>query len=238
MSEMRASIERALRRRARISAWFGVALAVAACAELPSGVPLANSGGVLEDTGTDRDRHSLAASVSQSVAVTPERASATAASKPAVSSTSEAAAADAGAPVLPDGDAAPASTHWAGDYYGSDKLVRHFEGDPDDVELDDKAHTRVEENKSGALVISIVNSATGDTICALRATAHGSDASFDPGQSCFGDDGATSRLSEGHASLSAERLSLDFKGDVSEEADDDGDSLEFHLEYSFEGNRR
>ncbi len=225
-----------MRPRAQSLAWLGLVVAFAGCAGLPSSVPLADSGGVLDDTGTDRDRHS-SPGLSDPLALASERASLPAPPKPAATAPVEVAA-DAGAPASVSADGAPVTAHWAGEYYGSDKLVRHFEGDPDDIELDDKAHTRIEEDKPGALVLSIVNSATGETICALRATAHGNEASFDPGQACFGDEGANARLSDGHATLNADRLTLDFKGDVSEEADDDGDTLEFHLEYSFDGSRR
>lgn len=209
-----------------------------ACQALPSTVPLSNTGGVLEDDGTTRDRRPrselAAASVAAPLPATaPSAAAHTAPARPEPP-------ADAGAPVASASttDGGIAASAWPGEYYGSDKLVRHFEGDNDDVELDEKAHTRVEEPSPGALVISIVNSATGDTICALKATAHGNDATVDPGQSCFSEEGATASVTAGRASVAGERLTLDFSGKIVTEADEDGDSVEFGLEYHFDGKRR
>ncbi len=149
---------------------------------------------------------------------------------------------DAGAPdasALPQ-DGGAAAVAWAGDYYGSDRLVRHFDGEPDDVELDDKAHTRVEQTGPNVLVVSIINSASEEVICALHATAQGASASLDAGQSCFGDDGSTATVTDGHVSLTGDRLVLDFNGKVVENDgdDDDGDSLEFRQDYHFDGKRR
>jgi hypothetical protein len=211
---------------------------LAACQVLPSGVPLANTGGVLDDDGTARDRQARSVAPAGADAVLPSAAP----SLVAHSSSST----NADAPPVPSGSATPAgaadagasAVTWPGEYYGSDKLVRHFEGDADDVELDDKAHTRIEEASPGALLISIVNSATGDTICALKATARGAEATVNEGQSCFSEQGATASLARGHATLQAERLTLDFSGKVVAEADEDGDTLEFELDYHFDGKRR
>ena len=213
---------------------------VAACRALPTGVPLSNTGGVMADTGTDRDRRPLfsggtlvALGESKPAAVISGRA----ATPAPVESTLDAGAPD---PAGSSSDAGATAAAWAGEYYGSDKLVRHFDGESDDVELDDKAHTRVEERAGGALVISIVNSATTDVICTLHATAHGNQASVDPGQSCFGDDGSTATVSDGRASIAGDRLILDFGGKVvaNEADDDDGDPAEFRLDYHFDGRRR
>jgi hypothetical protein len=212
-------------------------LLLAACQALPSGVPLANTGGVLDDDGTARDRQARAPAPAAD-AVLPSAGPSVALRSGSSTGTE--------APPAPSGSAMPASAAdagastavWAGDYYGSDKLVRHFEGDADDVELDDKAHTRVEEPSTSALLISIVNSATGDTICALKATVHGTEASVNEGQSCFGEQGATTSLVGGRAAIQAERLTLDFSGKVVSEADEDGDTIEFELEYHFDGKRR
>jgi hypothetical protein len=216
-----------------------MALALVACQGLPSSVPLSNTGGVLEDDGTTRDRRAHAeVKAAPVVALLPSPSGANA-GRAAPSRGSESAP-DAGAPVVAAGssDAGIAASPWAGDYYGSDKLVRHFEGDNDDVELDDKAHTRVEEPSPGAVMIAIVNSATGETICALKATAHGNDANVDPGQSCFSEEGASATVTTGHASVAGERLQLDFAGKIVTEPDEDGDTIEFGLEYHFDGKRR
>jgi hypothetical protein len=225
--------------RPLLAAGFALALLVA-CGALPSGVPLANSGGVLEDTGTDRDRrpHPVEGSFVGLGESKPAAAISARAAAPVPTETApDAGAAPAG--VAPT-DAGVGTMAWAGEYYGSDKLARHFDGEADDVELDDKAHTRIEERTAGALVISIVNSATSDVICALHATAHGAQATLDSGQSCFGDDGSTATVTEGHVSLNADRLTLDFAGRVveNEADDDDAEPAEFRLDYHFEGRRR
>ena len=227
--------------RARIAVGSSVVLLfIAACHELPSGVPLASVGGVLEDTGTDRDRRPL---------VEFDAAPAQKDSKPSVPlplhglpPTVVETPLDAGAPdaAVAASDAGTVVVGWAGDYFGSDRLVRHFDGEADDVELDDKAHTRIELSGTSALVISIVNSASNDVICSLRGTAQGATAVLEPGQSCFGDENSTATVTNGHLSLTADRLVLDFEGKVVEndEDDEDGDTLEFRLEYHFDGRRR
>lgn len=218
--------------------WLAAVSLLAACQALPSRVPLANTGGVLDDDGTSRDRRARpdgpAVSVETAMpaaAPTQVRGTPTNAPEPLPAASTAAAPANAA-------DAGTSATAWAGEYYGSDKLVRHFEGDADDVELDDKAHTRVEEPTPGSLLISIVNSATGDTICALKASARGTEATVSDGQSCFGEQGATASLTSGRATLTSGRLVLDFSGKVVTEPDDDGDTIEFGLDYHFDGQRR
>ncbi len=211
---------------------------VVACQALPSGTPLANTGGVLDDDGTSRDRRAKSessgessATLGASVTASVPRSSPSPVSEPPPDA--GAALADAGS-----GDAGVVASTWPGEYFGSDKLVRHFDDAADDVELDDKAHTRVAETSPGALLVSIVNSASGDTICALRATAHGNEASVDKGQSCFGEEGMTATLNEGRVKLEGERLILDLTIKLVAEADDDGESIELSLEYHFDGKRR
>jgi hypothetical protein len=225
--------------RARVAVAVSAALSFIACHELPSGVPLANAGGVLDDTGTERDRRPQAMFDSAAVQkeAKPSMASPVHGPPPVVAERPL----DAGAPdaAVAAGDAGTTAVVWAGDYLGSDRLVRHFDGESDDVELDDKAHTRVEQSGSGTLVISIINSASSDVICTLRATAQGTTAALEPGQSCFGDEGSTATVTDGHLTLTADRLVLDLDGKVVEnDEDDDGDTLEFRLEYHFDGRRR
>jgi hypothetical protein len=223
-----------------VAVGLGLALLLA-CQALPSGVPLANSGGVLDDTGTDRDRRPRVLSETVEVGSNDARSAPTGSPHAAAPASGDPLR-DAGAPdgAVAEGDAGGLAIPWSGEYFGSDKLVRHFDGESDDVELDDKAHTRVEERNGGALVISIVNSATGDIICALHATAHGAQASLDAGQSCFGDDGSTATVTSGQASVSGDRLVLDFEGKVveNEDEDEDDDPVEFRLDYHFDGRRR
>jgi hypothetical protein len=222
-------------RRTLTLAAFGL---VVACQALPSSVPLSNTGGVLFDTGTDRDKRPQASSSPLSL-IEEKRPSASTSIAAPPPSTREATP-DAGLPDTSSasGDAGLGTPVWPGEYYGSDKLTRHFDADADDVELDDKAHTRVEEKSSGSLVISIVNSATGELICALRATAQGGQATVDSGQSCFGEEGMTATVTDGRASVSGDRLVLDFNGKVVESDDEDDDPLEFRLDYHFDGRRR
>lgn len=226
-------------RRSVVAALAGLAF-LGACGALPSGVPLSNTGGVLEDTGTDRDRQPQAALALGGNSVESKPA---AAPSPRVASAPVEAPVDAGAPLAPvaaaDGGVAVAA--WAGDYFGSDRLTRHFEGEPDDVELDDKAHTRVEAPAPNTLVISIVNSASGELICALHATAQGASAALDAGQACFGDEGSTATVTDGRVTLVGDRLVLDFSGTVvanTGDDDTDDDAVEFHLDYHFDGHRR
>jgi hypothetical protein len=227
-------------RRACVAFFSGLVL-VGACRALPSAVPLSNTGGVLEDTGTDRDRQPQAPLALGAGSLD---------SKPAPPPPSRAAPApvealpDAGAPAPPvaAGDGGVVAAAWAGDYFGNDRLTRHFEGEPDDVELDDKAHTRVEMPGPNTLLISIVNSASGDVICALRATAQGATATLDPSQECFGDENSTAAVADGRVTLAGDRLVLDFNGTVvastGDDDDTDDDTIEFHLEYHFDGRRR
>jgi hypothetical protein len=216
---------------------FGVMAAVA-CQSLPSTVPLSHTGGVLEDTGTDRDKRPRAASASIPLLEAPRPSLPVGASTPAPlprDQPVDAGATDAAVAALDAGT----NVAWAGEYYGSDKLVRHFDEDADDIELDDKAHTRVEERSPGSLLISIVNSATGVVICGLRANAQAGTATIDSGQSCFGDEGVTATVTDGRATLSGDRLVLDFHGRVVEKEADEGDEpLEFRLDYHFDGRRR
>lgn len=226
-------------RKALLAAIAGFAL-VGACRVLPSAVPLSNTGGVLEDTGTDRNRQPQAALALGGSSV---ESKPTTSPPPHVFSAPEAPM-DAGAPPSPvavaDGGVAPAA--WAGEYFGSDRLTRHFEGEPDNVELDDKAHTRVEATTASALLISIVNSASGELICALHATAQGASATVDAGQSCFGDEGSTATVTDGRVTLAGDRLVLDFSGTVvantGDDDDTEDDAVEFHLDYHFDGRRR
>ena len=228
-------------RSTRVAVAASLALSfIVACHELPSGVPLANAGGVIDDTGTERDRRPLA----RADTAAPQKESKPSQPSPARGAPPVALETplDAGVPDggVATGDAGSNTPSWAGDYFGSDRLVRHFDGESDDVELDDKAHTRVEQSGTSNLVIAIVNSASNDVICSLHASAQGASASLDPGQSCFGDEGSTATVTDGHVSLSADRLVLDFNGKVVEndEDGDDGETLEFRLEYHFDGRRR
>jgi hypothetical protein len=202
-----------------------------ACQALPSAVPLADTGGTLASAArTDRDRRGDAkdvgaagAGLAQEVVVQAET--------PKAAETAAAAGTPSALPSLPAADPAP---KWPGEYVGSDRLVRKFEDGPDDVQLDDKARTRVEQPSSGSLVISIINSASGDVICPLRASVSGNRATLEAGQTCFGEEDSGARISEGHATLEGDRLVLEFEGSIEETDDAPGE----RDSYRFDGRRR
>jgi hypothetical protein len=216
-----------MRRRA---VWFtGVLLF--ACQTLPSAVPLADTGGTLANAArTDRDRRAdtsdLAAAGAASVQEVVVKADA-----PKAAETAAAAGTSSALPSVPAADAAP---KWAGEYVGSDRLLRKFEDGPDDVQLDDKARTRVEESSTSSLVISIINSASGDVICPLRASVSGNRATLEAGQTCFGEEDSGARISQGHATLDGDRLVLEFEASIEETDDAPGE----RDSYRFDGTRR
>jgi hypothetical protein len=211
------------------AAWVAV-LAAFACQTLPSAVPLADTGGSsARVAGADRDRRADTADVgaggegpTQEIVVKAEEP------KPAASS------GVAGTDALPSVPATDVAALWPGEYVGSDRLVRRFDDGPDDVQLDDKARTRVEQPNPGSVTISIVNSASGDVICALRASVSGNRATLAPGQTCFGDDDSGARISEGHATLDGDRLVVEFEGSIEESDESPGERDSYH----FEGIRR
>jgi len=214
------------------AAWLSAALLLA-CQTLPSAVPLADTGGSLPRSArTDRDRERRTASNDDGASgagTTDEIVVKADEPKPVEG------AADAGTPAaLPSSPASDAGPQWPGEYVGSDRLVRKFEDGPEDVQLDDKARTRVEQPSPSSVLISIINSSNGDVICALRASVSGNRATLEAGQSCFGADEAAARISEGHATLDGDRLVVEFEGSV-EESDED---LAERDSYHFDGTRR
>lgn len=109
------------------------------------------------------------------------------------------------------------------------------------VEVDERAHTRVEAAGPAAIVISIVNSATGDVICPLHATTAGNRATIRARETCFGSPEQAAIVTDGRATLEGDRLVLDFRGHLDsrgedEEEDDEGGPEEGT--YHFEGRRR
>jgi hypothetical protein len=215
-----------MRRRA---AWLPFVL-LFACRTLPSAVPLADTGGSLAAARPDRDRRAevgdLGAAGAEPVQEVVVKAEAAKAADTTV---------DAGTPAaLPSAPASEASPRWPGEYVGSDRLVRKFEDGPDDVQLDDKARTRVEQPTPSSLVISIINSATGEVICPLRASVSGNSATLETGQTCFGEEDSGARISEGHAKLEGDRLVLEFEGSIEETDENPGE----RDSYRFDGTRR
>lgn len=210
-----------------------------ACRALPSATPLEDSGSS-ERAVASRDRRGAvarseagAAGVTDEIAVTADASAAPPGTGSAHgSSTSDAGTTDAGSAV-PSADAT-AAVKWPGEYVGNDRFVRRFDGGEEDVQLDDKARTRVEEPSPSALVISIINSATGDVLCALKASASGNQATLATGQLCFGDEDGGVELTGGRATLQGDRLVLDFEGRVVIE---DGETS-VEGSYHFEGLRK
>lgn len=217
-----------------------VALLVAAgCQRLPSLVPLSDSGETLSAPSTHVDRRSSNTGDegededeedAEEMVVTAEL--------PAVAPVSDAGvAADAG-PAEATADAGAATEpSWPGEYYGSDRFAWRGPDGEEMVEVDDRAHTRVEAAGPKAIVISIVNSATGEVICPLRAATAGNRAMILPRETCFGSPDQEAVVTDGRAALEGDRLVLDFKGHIETEDDEDED---FGGEgtYHFEGRRR
>jgi hypothetical protein len=140
--------------------------------------------------------------------------------------------ADAGAPSPSD---AGVTARWAGEYVGSDLTTTRFEGMPERVQPDDKARTKVEEPEPGRVVLIIVDSSNGSTLCTLDADATGTTANIRPGQSCFGSEGMSATVVEGRARLEGDRLTFDME--IAVEVDADDVSMEGEIDYRFDGKR-
>ncbi len=214
----------------------------AGCQRLPSIVPLSDSGstelepsaridrrtlgGALDvdddDDARDADEFTVTAEIAPSEGGTPDGGAATDAAAPA---------ADAGA-----------EPSWPGEYYGSDRFAWRGADGREMVEVDDRAHTRVEADGPKAVVISVVNSATGDVICPLHATTSGNRATIRAKETCFGSPDQAAIVTDGRATLEGDRLTLDFRDHLdSGGGDDDDDDEEGGPEegaYHFEGRRR
>jgi hypothetical protein len=213
------------------------------CQRLPSLTPLADTGGTELEPSARVDRRSSGQpsrleeeaedeADAEDFDVTVEVA-ATDLAKPDAG-----AATDAGGAV---GDAG-VEPNWPGEYYGSDRFAWRGADGREMVEVDDRAHTRVEADGPKAIVISVVNSATGDVICPLHATTLGNRATIRPKETCFGSPDQAAIVTDGRATLDGDRLVLDFRGhlDSSSGGDDDDDDDGGHEEgtYHFDGRRR
>jgi hypothetical protein len=210
-------------RRAGFGSAPWVALLCAACATLPSAVPLADSsGGVLSvDAGRDRRPRSDAGEATVGVETADSESEVT-------EEVTVVASADAGTGC--DGGAVT----WPGEYYGTDRLTTTFEDMPPHTMTDDKARTRVELGRGDRVVISIVDSSKGDVMCALNATVDGDTATLELGQTCFGQGDSAPDIMSGSARIECDRLTLDLT--AATEIDDDVRAGE--MDYHFEGKRR
>jgi hypothetical protein len=209
--------------------------AAVACRSLPSAVPLSDLGGAVPAPGAnDRDRRSVTLAEKGAGGEAGEEIVVTAEAKASIPA-SDAGVADSGPDAAVE-KSAGASLQWPGEYYGSDRFVRRMESQPDDVQVDDKARTRVEQPSPSSLLISVVNSLTGDVICALKAGVQGAEATLEPGQSCFAGEGLEAEVTSGQAKLSGDTLTLDFEGKV--EGEDEDEQSSGKDTYHFEGRRR
>lgn len=218
---------------------------VAGCQRLPSLMPLSDSGGVELEPSSRIDRRALGSASDDGESSADER------SDEEFVVTAEATGAEA---AMPDGGAATdaaapaadggAEPSWPGEYYGSDRFAWRGADGREMVEVDDRAHTRVEADGPKAIVISVVNSATGDVICPLHATTLGNRATIRARETCFGTAEQAALVTDGRATLDGDRLTLDFRGhlaasggDDDDDDDDEDDGVEEGT-YHFEGRRR
>ena len=152
-----------------------------------------------------------------------------------------AASADAGDAGLPEAGAPPADAGdaggaWAGEYFGSDRHRIRLSGQPERVELDDKAHTRVEQPSPDRVLISLVSSSDGTVICTVKARVTGNRAELEAGESCAPLDLRPPLALEGKAKLDGDELELDLEGHGQFPIGDE--SIAVDVEYHFEGKRR
>ena len=214
-----------------------VALLSAACAALPSAVPLADSSGGVLSLGPARDRRPRSDAGNASVSAESEDADGeveveTETEEAVTDEVSVVASSDAGTGC--DGDGG--SVTWPGEYYGSDRLTTTFEDMPPQTMTDDKARTRVELGRGDRLVISIVDSSKGDVMCALNATFDGASATLEPGQTCFGQGDGAPDIMSGSAKIECNRLTFELSAATELEIEDDVRAGE--MSYHFEGERR
>jgi hypothetical protein len=212
-------------------------LVVAGCQRLPSLAPLSDSGGSTLEPSARIDRRASGARAEPD----PSEDEASAAEEFVVTASPAAdlPAVDAGVATgaaMGAADAGPEPA-WPGEYYGSDRFAWRGPDGREMVEVDDRAHTRVESAGGKAIVISIVNSASGDVICPLRATTGGDRATVRAGETCFGSPDQPAIVSDGRATLEGDRLVLDFRGRLDSSGDDDEDEGGEGT-YHFEGRRR
>jgi hypothetical protein len=147
-------------------------------------------------------------------------------------------AADAGVPEagVASSDAGDAGSLWAGEYFGKDRHASRISGKTEEVELDDKAHTRVEETAPGVALISLVSSASGEVICAMKHRVTGERAELVPGEFCPPLRLMSPLTVEGRAKLDGDALVVDLEGHGRFPVGDE--SIDFDVEYHFEGKRR
>jgi hypothetical protein len=219
---------------ARLRSALSVFLVVGACRALPSASPLA-------DVGEGREFEDGALSINR--VASPDRKSGfddsdssdlDADETISVVAAGRVDAGDAGVPEagLLTSDAGDGGPRWAGEYFGKDRHTTRISGKTEDEELDDKAHTRVEETAPGVALISLVSSASGEVICSMKHRATGNRAELEPGESCPPLRLLAPLTLEGTAKLEGDTLVVSLQGRGTFPAGD------VEVEYSFEGKRR
>jgi hypothetical protein len=221
----------------RLRSALVLAFVFGACRALPSAIPLADTGEAraFDEGALGRNRVPLSAR-QDSVAESDDDSSDTAETIAVVVSAPDAGDAGAVEAGAPASDAGNAGGRWAGEYFGSDRHVLSASGEPDKVEIDDKAHTRVEEPSPGVAVVSLVSSSDGTVICALRTKVTGNRAELEPGAACPGLFLMPPLAVEGFAKLDGDALAVELEGHGKFPAG--ADTIEMDVEYHFTGKRR
>jgi hypothetical protein len=145
-------------------------------------------------------------------------------------------AADAGREAGAGAVDPPADAAFAGEYKGEDVAVVRLQGMPDKSERDPNARIQVVDGTNGAMTFTLINSANGSPLCALRGKRAGSSATVEAGQTCFADGAADGKVDSGSATFSGKRLTLDLKVTVTLTMP--SGSISGGIDYHFDGTRR
>jgi hypothetical protein len=218
---------------ARLRSALVVFLLALACRAVPSAIPLADigEGREVEDGALSRNRvapadRKFGSDESESFDLDADETIAVVAGV----------AGDAGDAGAPEGGVATsdagAGLPWAGEYFGKDRHETRIAGRTEDVELDDKAHTRVEQSTPDVALISLVSSAGGEVICSMKNRVTGDRAELEPGESCPPLRLLPPLTLKGSAKLDGDRLVVDLEGHGTFPAGD------VDVAYHFEGQRR
>jgi hypothetical protein len=134
---------------------------------------------------------------------------------------------------------APKAATFKGLYAGTDIATYRFDGRPDQRQEDDKAKIRVEADGDDAISIVIINSDTGEDMCALSASISGKVATVTSSEPCFtnpDDDSVSAMITEGRATLKDDELKITAEGTMSVNLADQ--SFSGTLSYTFKGKRQ
>jgi hypothetical protein len=121
---------------------------------------------------------------------------------------------------------------WTGDYVGSDVFEQRVKGQLFQRLEDPNARTRVEAGKDKELLVTIVDSSTGEPMCTLTATLEGARATFVAGQTdCF----SSITKPGGWLTLQGEELELELELSSPMQVEDD--VIDIDSRYWFKGRR-